>query len=329
MPADQITASKPRSESNSASMPTSPSRDVRELTAAEIAFQRRAVLIVIGTPTLGLIAGVAVAWNMGGISLSDVVAFGIMVVITGLGITIGFHRMLTHQSFKTHAWLRGGFIIAGSMALEGPPIEWVADHRRHHAHSDDAGDPHSPVFGRGEGFWPQLGGFWHAHVGWMFKRERSLARRWAPDLLADPMVRRIDRLFPLWALMTLAMPAAIGFAVGGTVMSALTGLLWGGLVRIAYIHHVTWSINSICHYFGKRTYRTTDHSTNNRLLALVSFGESWHNNHHAFPTSAVHGLDRGQIDISGALIKLLERVGLVRDVRRPSEAARARKRLES
>lgn len=314
-------------EANAEVAPPAQSRDVRDLSPAEIKFQRRAVLIVTGVPTLGLIIGVLAAWRMGGIAVSDVVAFAVMVVITGLGITVGFHRMLTHQSFKTKPWLRGGFIIAGSMALEGPPIEWVADHRRHHAHSDSEGDPHSPVFGRGEGFWPQLGGFWHAHVGWMFKEERSVARRWAPDLLADPMVRRIDKLFPLWALLTLAMPAAIGFAVGGTAMSALTGLLWGGLVRIAYIHHVTWSINSICHFFGKRSYRTTDQSTNNWLLSIVSFGESWHNNHHAFPSSAVHGLDRGQVDISGAVIKLLARVGLVRDVRLPSAAALERKRI--
>ena len=323
------TTTEPRTAPIAAPSTPEPSRDVRHLSDKEIAFQRRAVLVVTGLPTLGLVAGVVFAATRGGIAFSDVVAFLVMTIITGLGITIGYHRMLTHQSFKTSPWVRGAFMIAGSMALEGPPIEWVADHRRHHAHSDHEGDPHSPHFGRGDGFWPKLGGVWHAHVGWMFKQERSVARRWAPDLLADPLVRRIDRLFLVWAFLTLALPAAIGFAVGGTAMSALTGLLWGGLVRLAYIHHVTWSINSICHFFGKRTYRTTDHSTNNWLLSIVSFGESWHNNHHAFPTSAVHGLDRGQVDISGALIRLMERVGLVRDVRRPTEAARARKRLES
>ncbi len=316
-----------RTRGISASTRAASTRGVRALSPSEIRFQRRAVLIVTGLPMLGLVASVGIAWSHGGIAPSDVVAFVVMALVTGLGITIGYHRMLTHQGFKARPWLRGAFMIAGSMALEGPPIEWVADHRRHHAHSDADGDPHSPVFGRGDGFWPQLGGFWHAHVGWMFKRERSVARRWAPDLLEDPLVRRIDRLFPLWVLLTLVLPAVIGLVIGGTAMSALTGLLWGGLVRIAYVHHVTWSINSICHYFGSRTYRTTDNSTNNRILSLVSLGESWHNNHHAFPSSAVHGLDRGQVDISGILIGIMERAGLVWDVRRPSEAARNRKRV--
>jgi stearoyl-CoA desaturase (Delta-9 desaturase) len=310
-----------------ASSSDGPRPAVRPMSRREIRIQRTAVLIVTGIPTLGVLLAVALLWRSGSIAPSDVAAFAVMTLVSGFGITIGFHRMLTHQSFQAHGWLRGAFMVAGSLALEGPPIEWVADHRRHHALSDQPGDPHSPHLSSRGGLAAAIEGLGHAHVGWLFKRQRSVARRWAPDLLKDPLTRRIDRLFPLWAVLTFVLPMLIGGLVGGSWSSAVTGLVYGGLVRIFFVHHVTWSINSICHYFGSRTYRTSDRSTNNWLLSVISLGESWHNNHHAFPSSAIHGLDRGQVDVSGVLIRLLERVGLVWDVRRPSGDALERRRL--
>jgi stearoyl-CoA desaturase (Delta-9 desaturase) len=290
---------------------------VRTLDEKRVRLQRRLVLVVTVVPFLGFVAAVFVMWGRG-LSATDAAIGLLFYLFTGLGVTVGFHRYATHQSFETTPAVRGLLAIAGSMAVQGPIITWVADHRRHHAFADKEGDPHSPHLDDGPGIRGVAKGLWHAHMGWLFSDEQSSARRWAPDLLKDSMIVKIDRLFPLWMILTFALPPVIGFAVTGTLAGALTAGLWGSLVRIFMLHHVTWSINSICHFYGKRPFAGDDFSTNNWMLSIVSFGESWHNNHHAFPSSAVHGVHRFQIDISGALISALEKVGLATNVKRPT-----------
>ncbi|MEA2332060.1 MAG: hypothetical protein QOH58_2198 [Thermoleophilaceae bacterium] len=257
---------------------------------------------------------------------SDVAVFLIMYVATGLGVTVGFHRHLTHRSFKTSRPLRGLLAILGSVAIEGPVISWVADHRKHHTYSDQEGDPHSPHVGHGGGFRGALKGLAHAHVGWLFIHTHRGARdRYARDLIDDPVISFVDRTFLVWALGGFALAFGLGYAIGGTLDAALTGLLWGAGVRMLVVHHVTYSINSLCHFFGRRRFPTEDESRNLMWLALPTFGESWHNNHHAFPTSAEHGMRRWEIDISAIVIRGLERVGLVWDVVRIDPERQARK----
>ena len=269
-------------------------------------------------PFVGL--GLA-AWQLweSALNWSDVIVFAIVYTLTGLGITVGFHRLLTHRAFKTKPWVRGVFGALGSAAIEGPVISWVADHRKHHAFADQEGDPHSPHVDHGHGLKGALKGLAHAHVGWLFiHTQRGNKERYAPDLMKDPVIAYIDRTFLLWVIAGLALPFLLGWAIGGTLMAGLTGLLWGGLVRMLVLHHVTYSINSLCHFFGRRDFDTDDESRNLLWLAPLSFGESWHNNHHAFPTSARHGLRFWQVDISAAVIRGLEIVGLAWDVQRPS-----------
>jgi stearoyl-CoA desaturase (delta-9 desaturase) len=264
-------------------------------------------------------------WNQA-LRPSDLIVFAIVYFLTGFGITIGFHRLLTHRSFKTHPWLRGVFAALGSAAIEGPVISWVADHRKHHACSDQEGDPHSPHVGHGSGWRGALKGFFHAHLGWIFiHTQRGNKERFAPDLLADPVVSFVNRTFFLWAIVGLVVPFGLGVAIGGDIGAGLTGLLWGGAVRIFLLHHVTYSINSLCHIFGRQAFETTDESRNLAWLAVPTMGEAWHNNHHAFPTSAVHGLGRWQIDLSGMVISGLEKAGLVWDVVKISPERQASK----
>ncbi len=258
------------------------------------------------------------AWG-GALRWPDLVVMALMYTLTGLGITIGYHRLFTHRSFKTSGPLRALFAALGSAAIEGPVIEWVANHRKHHRFSDEPGDPHSPHVGRAAGLRGALKGLLHAHIGWILGGEDMASEeRYAKDLLADPVVRFIDRTFVVWVLAGLAVPFALGFALTGSIVGGLTGLLWGGAVRIFFLHHATFSINSLCHFFGRRRFATGDQSRNLYWLALPTFGEAWHNNHHAFPTSANHGLRWWQLDPSGWLIAALERVGLVWDVIRVS-----------
>jgi stearoyl-CoA desaturase (Delta-9 desaturase) len=269
-----------------------------------------------------------VAWQLWGgwLHWSDFIVFAILYIPTGLGITVGFHRLFTHRSFKVGPKSRAVIGALGSAAIEGPVISWVADHRKHHAFSDKEGDPHSPHVGHGEGVWAQFKGFLHAHVGWLFiHTQRGNKNRFAPDLLKDPVVRFIDRTFLLWAAAGLAIPFGLGVAIGGTVLAGLSGMLWGGAVRIFVLHHVTYSINSLCHMFGKRDFETTDESRNLAWLALPTLGEAWHNSHHAFPTSAVHGLKATQLDPSAAVIWALEKLGLAWDVVRISPERQAAK----
>jgi stearoyl-CoA desaturase (Delta-9 desaturase) len=286
--------------------------------ARRATLQRRLVLAVTVIPFVGFVAAAYVLWGSG-LGLGAAVIALSFYVFTGLGVTVGFHRYFTHQSFETNSFVRGLLAIAGSMAVQGPVITWVADHRRHHAFSDKEGDPHSPHLDEGPGVRGIVKGLWHAHLGWLFSDERTVARRWAPDLLKDPLIKKIDRLFPLWVALTFGLPPLIGFAVTGTLHGALLAGLWGSLVRVFMLHHVTWSINSICHFYGKRPYESDDFSTNNWPLALISFGESWHNNHHAFPSAAIHGIGPAQVDTSGIVITALEKMGLARNVKRVTE----------
>ena len=257
---------------------------------------------------------------------SDVAVFLIMYVVTGLGVTVGFHRHLTHRSFKAKRWLRGLLAIFGSVAIEGPVISWVADHRKHHTYSDQEGDPHSPHVGHGGGLRGALKGLGHAHVGWLFiHTHRGARKRYARDLIEDPLISFVDRTFLVWVLAGFVAAFGLGYAIGGTLDAALTGLLWGAGVRMLVVHHVTYSINSLCHFFGRQRFPTDDESRNLFWLALPTFGESWHNNHHAFPTSAEHGLKRWEIDPSALVIRGLERLGLVWDVVRIEPERQARK----
>jgi stearoyl-CoA desaturase (Delta-9 desaturase) len=239
-----------------------------------------------------LLLGVAVwqAWQSL-LGWHDIVVFGVMYVLTGLGITVGFHRHFTHRAFATSRPVRATLAILGTAAIEGPITAWVADHRKHHAFSDQLGDPHSPHVDHGHGLRGALRGLAHAHVGWLFLHtQRANKQRYAPDLVEDPLIRFIDRTTLWWIALGLAVPFALGYALGGTLTAALTGLLWGGAVRVVLLHHVTYSINSLCHFFGRQRFDSDDESRNLAWLAPFSFGEAWHNNHHAFPTSAAHGL---------------------------------------
>jgi len=238
----------------------------------------------------------------------------IMYVITGFGVTVGFHRMLTHRSFATFKPVQYLFAILGSMAVQGPVIAWVADHRKHHAHTDQEGDPHSP-HGHGSGFKGAVKGLWYAHMGWLFDRQGDASyRKYARDLVEDAGFRRINKLFPFWLALGIAIPAALGYAIEGTLAAAATGALWGGLVRIFLLHHVTWSINSVCHFFGTRRFEVEDHSTNVFWLAPLSFGESWHHNHHAFPRSAMHGLRWWEVDPTAWVIRAMKATKLAWNV---------------
>jgi stearoyl-CoA desaturase (Delta-9 desaturase) len=284
--------------------------------------ERIANLIGVVLPFVGLLAAVVLLWNRA-IDLVDVAIMAVTYLLFAFGVTIGYHRLLTHRSFKTHKGLEYGWAILGSMGLQGSVMDWVADHRKHHAHTDQEGDPHSPHVGHGEG----LRGLWHAHTGWLFETHGQADwKKYARDLYEDPGMRRIGRLFPWLALASLLVPTALGFVLHGfTADGALRGLIWGGLVRAFFLHHVTWSINSICHFFGRRRFAVEDHSTNVAWLALPSLGEAWHHNHHAFPRSAVHGLRRTEIDVSGAVIALMERLGLAWNVVRITPERQAAK----
>lgn len=278
-------------------------------------------------PAAALVWAVGSAWG-GSLHWQDVVVFAITYLLTGIGVTVGFHRLLTHRSFATYPLARGVLAALGSAAAEGPVIEWVAQHRQHHAYSDHEGDPHSPHAGRGSGWRGAVRGLVHAHIGWVFGMEGVASeRRYAPDLLDDPVVGFVDRTFVVWVLAGLALPFGLGVALTGSLIGGLTGLLWGGVVRIFCLHQATFSINSLCHFFGAQDYETGDESRNLAWLALPTLGEAWHNNHHAFPTSARHGLGRWQPDPSAAVIWALERSGLAWDVVRISPERRSQRRV--
>jgi stearoyl-CoA desaturase (delta-9 desaturase) len=274
-------------------------------------------------PFLATLVAIVLLWNRL-VTPADLVIAMVTYLLTAVGITVGFHRLLTHRSFQTAKPLEYLFAVLGSLAVQGPTIAWVADHRKHHAHTDEEGDPHSPHVGPDGGVRGAFSGLWHAHSGWLMSTQgRADWKRYAPDLYEDRGMRWISRNFPWLVLATLAIPALAGYLVSGTALGALTGFLWGGLVRIFFVHHVTWSVNSVCHFLGSRRFDTDDRSTNVFWLALPSLGESWHHNHHAFPRSAKHGLKRWEPDPSALIITAMEKLGLARNVIRISPERQA------
>ncbi|RSM80753.1 acyl-CoA desaturase [Kibdelosporangium aridum] len=276
-------------------------------------------------PFAALIAAVPLVWGWG-MSLLDLVLASVLYVIATLGATVGYHRYFTHGAFKANRPLRIALAIAGSFAVQGSVIFWVASHRRHHAYADREGDPHSPwLFGTSPG--ALLKGFWHAHMGWMFSRDVTNYERFAPDLLRDKDIQMVHKLFGVWTASSLVLPALLGGLISWSWWGALTAFFWAGLVRIAFLHHVTWSVNSICHMVGSRPFASRDRAANFWPLAILSMGESWHNSHHADPTCARHGVLRGQIDISARTIWIFEKLGWAWDVRWPTAERLARKRV--
>jgi len=289
---------------------------------------RAVTLVAVVVPPLGLLSAMGLLWGVA-FRWADLAIFAGFYIVCAFGITVGFHRYFTHRGFETGVPIQVTLAVLGCMTMQGPLTQWVTDHRKHHALSDRAGDPHSPHVGHGDGALGTLRGFVHAHVGWLFANlGMEQGREYGKDIYDDRMIRLIDRTYLLWVALTLALPFTIGYCLGGTVAAGLEGLVWGGLVRIFAFQHATFSVNSICHMFGRQDYRSRDEARNNRLVSLLVFGEGWHNNHHAFPASARHGLDRGQVDVSWWLIRTLERLGLVWDVKIPDTAQRDRRRLE-
>ena len=296
--------------------------------AARRAQQLVTVLLVFGPlVAVGLFSGGVFGRR---VSLLDLLLAVGFFMLSGHGVTAGFHRLLTHRSFRAARWLKIGLALAGSLALEGSVISWVANHRRHHAYTDRPGDPHSP-FEYGPSAWGQLRGAVHAHMGWLFNLQPTEELRWAPDLVRDPDLVVISRLFPVMVVASLGAPMLIGWALTGTWIGALDASLWGGAVRIFVLHQATFAVNSVCHLWGRRPFitRETDRARNFAPLAVVSMGESWHNFHHSFPASARHGVDRGQLDSTARLIRWFELLGAAHDVRWPSPDAVERRRRQA
>jgi stearoyl-CoA desaturase (Delta-9 desaturase) len=284
-------------------------------------------LVAVAIPPLGLLLVAGVFWGVA-VTAVDLGLLLFLYVVPGLGITIGFHRYFTHKSFETSNPMRAVLAILGAMTTQGPVSQWVSDHRKHHAYSDVEGDPHSPHVGFGAGVLGAMRGLWHSHVGWLFSTKGLVVRtRFGRDLTADRLLRVIDRMYFVWVALGFAIPYAIGYSIDG-VSGGVQAMVWGGLVRIALFQHVTWSVNSICHMFGKRPFETDDESRNNWAVAFVSLGEGWHHSHHAFPTSARHGLEGRQFDPSYALIKLFARLGWAWDVKEPKPQQLEAKRVD-
>ena len=284
-------------------------------------FKQRVVLGVVVIPFLGAVATTLLITRIG-ITPVDIGVLVLMYMLSILGISVGFHRQLAHRAFQANTLTRAVLIILGSMAVQGPVLTWAATHRCHHQFSDLEGDPHSPyVFPDGNAIRSKLRGFWHSHIGWLFEGDIIAWGRYVPDLLRDELIFKLSRYYFLWVALGLAIPAAIGGLVSGTLIGAFSGFLWGGLARIFLVHHVSWTIGSVCHIYGRRPFDTGDLSTNNAWLSVFTVGDSWHNNHHAFPTSAWHGLQWWQIDLAGATIKILEVAGLAWDVQKPTAHA--------
>lgn len=295
--------------------------------------ERKLAMINLGAvilPFVGLAAAIALSWGEA-FNWTYLAILVLMSNITAFGVTVGYHRLCTHKSFKTPAFMRYAFAVAGSMAVQGPVIRWCAEHRRHHQHSDTERDPHSPHMSRdgswGEGFWATLRGAYHAHVGWLFAGRTKALGKYAVDLHRDRVLVLADRQFPLWVLAGLLIPAALGGLLTLSWIGVLLGFLWGGLVRVLLVHHITWSVNSICHIWGTRPFDSHDESRNNAIVGILAMGEGWHNNHHAFPTSARHGLRWWELDFSYILIRTLKLIGLATDIKTP-DRVRVQVKLE-
>jgi stearoyl-CoA desaturase (delta-9 desaturase) len=284
---------------------------------------RLVTLICIIVPLLGVIAAPFFVWGWG-FGWTDLGLLLGMYILTGLGITVGFHRLFVHRSFDTYMWVKFIWAALGSMAVQGPLLKWVAMHRRHHQFSDTLDDPHSPHH-EGRGVLGVIRGFWHAHIGWFFEADPTNLERYVTDLSQSRTLRVVSYLFPLWVALGLIVPAVMGGLITLSWAGVWTGLIWGGLVRIFLVHHVTWSVNSACHLWGYRPYRSDDESRNNALFGILAMGEGWHNTHHAFPTSPRHGLRWWQFDLSYWVIRTLALLGLAWNLKLPTEEAKAKK----
>jgi len=275
-------------------------------------------LVAVVVPPLGVLSAAGILWGVA-FSWLDLILLVSFYVVCAFGTTIGFHRLFTHRGFETYAPVRAAFAVLGCMTMQGPLTQWVTDHRRHHAMSDQPGDPHSPHVGHGEGLVATVRGFVHAHVGWLFTQKgMERGRDYGKDLYEDRLLVWIDRLYIVWVALTLALPFLLGYWLGGSWERGVQAFVWAGLVRIFLYQHATFAVNSVCHMWGRRHFRSRDEARNNWVVALLVFGEGWHNNHHAFPASARHGLRRFQLDPSWWVIRALERLGLAWDVKVPS-----------
>ena len=292
-----------------------PHADDHEPTLRQPLGERIVTLLGVILPFLGLATAIVLMWGWGFSWLHLGLMAG-MYLVTAIGITVGYHRLFTHRSFETTRPVKFLFAVMGSMAVEGPVLKWVAMHRRHHQHSDGAGDPHSPHH-HGKGLRGVIAGAWHAHVGWIFKHDPENLSRYVGDLAGDPILRGVSKTWTLWSAFGLVLPAVLGGLITWTWTGALLGFIWGGLARVFLVHHVTWSINSVCHLWGTRPFRSHDESRNNPIFGILGLGEGWHNNHHAFPTSARHGLRWWEFDASYLIIRGLELVGLAWKVKVP------------
>ena len=289
--------------------------------------QKIMMLTAVVMPAVGLVIAAAWSWTNGFMGWPYLAMFFVGWMMTSLGITIGFHRLMSHKSFETYRWVRALWMCMGAMSVEGAPLVWCAVHRRHHSCSDQHGDPHSPHLHDG-GYWNMLKGLWYAQVGWLFAGYWSHPKmeKYIPDLLKDRMLVKLSDYYWIFVLLSLAIPTGIGYLIDGAT-GAWLGFLWGGLVRVFWTHHMTWAINSICHVFGQRDYKSGDHSTNNWLCGILAWGEGWHNNHHAFPSSARHGLKWWQFDFSWIVIRAMKLCGLAWNIKLPSERALSIKKI--
>lgn len=320
-----VDAPAPAVESSESLTTTAVEAD-RKATAPSACWRDRLfTAVVVALPLVALITAVSLFWHRG-IGWFDLGMAVVLYVITGLGISLGFHRLFTHRSFRARRGLRIALAVAGSLAAEGSLISWVSHHRRHHVFADRDGDPHSPWTVR-DGKFRRLRGLVHAHLGWLFSSSQPNASRWSRDLLADHDIVVISRLAPLWAAVSLALPFAVGWVVTGSFVGATLAMVWAGAVRIGLLHHVTWSVNSLGHMFGKRPYRSDDRSGNIGWLSVISFGDSWHNSHHAFPALARHGCDRGQLDPSARVLRVFQSLRWATQVRWPDMATLSRRSL--
>jgi stearoyl-CoA desaturase (delta-9 desaturase) len=304
------------------SLDASPSPFLRGATRASHEAQvleRRIAFWVVLIPFLALLAGIVLLWRSAVGRIELLLLLG-MYWISHIGVGLGYHRHFSHRSFQTTRPIKTMLAIMGSTAAQGPVVQWVATHRRHHTLSDHPGDPHSPHLHE-PGFLGTIRGFWHAHTGWMFETEVYDWVHYVPELVKDKTLMRLNRLYFVWVFLGLALPSVLGYWLIGGWRGALGGFLWGGLIRIALVHHSTWSVNSICHLFGTRPYRSNDFSRNNPIMAIAVFGDGWHNNHHAFPSSAFHGLEWWQVDLHAYLIRFFALFGLAWDLKRPSAEA--------
>ena len=304
-----------RATTVSANRAESLARAILQLNPKSARAKRVVALVTIGVPAIGFAIALYLVFTVSA-TLLDYALFVVFYAIQMFGITLGFHRYAAHKQFKTSRFFEGVLMIAGSMALEGPLLFWVSTHRRHHRFADELGDPHSPNLS-GTGLRGKLKGLWYAHIPWMFSDQESRATVFARDVLRDRQLYNYNRTYPVWALASLLLPAVLGFAIGGTLAAAFSGFIFGGLARVFVANQAAWCVGSISHMIGSRPFVTRDNSANNWPVAIFTFGEGLQNNHHAFPSAYRHAMRWWEPDLSGWVLAVLAKVGIVWDLRMP------------